>query len=109
MLVRCEVFRRTGDGLKGFIFALLLLRDTLLGSPALRGCISLLMRCAVSWCPCLRSVLVSVLTDDGFIFVRDRLKSPLYGLLESALAVQCSGVFSDDGLTLPLSWSPMMV
>ena len=50
----------------------------------------------------MRSVLVSVLADDGFIFVRDRLKSPLYGLLESALAVQCSGMVSDDGLEFSL-------
>ena len=44
----------------------------------------------------LRSVPVSVLTDDGFIFGSDRLKSPLYGLLESALAVQRSGMGADD-------------
>ena len=50
----------------------------------------------------LRSVLVSVLADDGFIFGSDRLKIPLYGLLESALAFQCSGVVSDDGLEFSL-------
>lgn len=77
--------------------------DTLLAFRRCRGCISLLMRCASAWCPCLRSVLVSVLTDDGFIFCSDRLKSPLYGLLESALAFQCSGMGA-DGLSLRPRW-----
>ena len=47
-------------------------------------------------------VLRSVLADDGLVFGSDRLKNPLYGLLESALAFQCSGVVSDDGLEFSL-------
>ena len=52
----------------------------------------------------LRSGPVSVLADDGFIFGSDRLKSPLCGLLESALAFQCSGVVSDDGFIFSAAW-----
>ena len=39
---------RPGQGLKGFIFALLLLRDTLLSFRRCRGCKWLLMRSGVS-------------------------------------------------------------
>ena len=53
---------RTGQGLKGFLYGLLSGCDTLLRSPAFRGCKWLVILSGVSWC---RSVPVSVLADDG--------------------------------------------
>ena len=76
---------RTGQGLKGFLYGLLSGCDTLLRSPAFRGCKWLVILSGVSWC---RSVPVSVLADDR-LFCKVRSKN--------------SGSVSDDGLTLPLS------